>query len=61
MIGASERHHGVAVDERLQLPLRFMGRTRRGNEIDRVEMKPPLCCLRDSDVAGVNGIERAAE
>ena len=44
-----------------QLALRLVRRMRRRNEMDRVEMEPPLRGLRYGDVARVHGIERPTE
>jgi hypothetical protein len=49
------------MNKRRESWFRFMGRARGRDEIDRVEMEASLRRLRHRDVAGVDGIESAAE
>src|SRR5271168_3490006 len=61
VIRASQRNHRVTMKEWRQRQLGFVRRTRRWNEINRVQVKALLRRLRYRDVSRVNRIERAAK
>ena len=61
LLGARQRHHGIAMRERAERSHRFMRRPRRRDEVDRVQVKSTLRGLRYRDVPGVNRIERSPE
>src|SRR5580693_2925542 len=61
VIRASERNHRITMKEWRQRQLGFVRRTRRWNEINRVQVKALLRRLRYCDVSRVNRIERAAK
>src|SRR5215472_7489544 len=61
MLGASQRHHGKAVRKRSEVLFEFVRRPARGNEMQFVEIEPPVGCAGHANVTTVNGIERAAK
>src|SRR5271170_1383665 len=61
LIGAGQRDHGVAMQERSERGLGFVRRARGRHKIDRVEMETLLRGLRHGDVAGVDRVKRAAK
>ena len=61
VIGAGQRHHGVAIGVGSHVAAMLVRRAARGNEMNFVEVKPAFGGARHGQVADVNGIEGAAE
>jgi hypothetical protein len=61
VLGRRQRHHRKPVRKRRQMLFQFMWRTARGNEMHFVEIESPVCCPGYSQVAGMNGVKRAAK
>jgi hypothetical protein len=61
MIRAAQSDHGVAMQEGRERGLVFVRWARRRHEINCVNMEAFLRGLRNRDVTGMDGIERAAK
>src|SRR5713101_7928984 len=61
MLGAGQRNHGKAMGERREMLLQLMRRPAGGNEMNFVEIEAVVGGARDSEMAVVDGIERAAK
>src|ERR1700723_1688533 len=61
LMGARQRDHGVAMQERSERGLGLVRRARGRHEINRVQMKTLLRGLRHGDMAGVDRVKRTAK
>src|SRR5260370_27695751 len=61
MLGAGQGHHGKSMRKRGQVLLELVRRPARGNEVQFVEIEPPVCRVGHAKMATVNGIERPAK
>src|ERR1700683_138677 len=61
LMGAGQRDHGVAMQERSERGLGLVRRARGRHKINRVQMKTLLRGLRHGDMAGVDRGKRAAK
>src|ERR1700678_490856 len=61
LMGAGQRDHGVAMQERSERGLGLVRRARGRHKINRVQMKTLLRGLRHGDMAGTDRIKRAAK
>jgi hypothetical protein len=61
MLGAGQRDHGETVREWRKVLLEFMRRTAGRDEMNFVEIEAAVGGARDSEMAVVDGIERAAK
>src|SRR5260221_8332101 len=61
MLCRRQRRHREAVRKRRQVLLQFVRRTARGNEMHFVKIESPVCRPGYSQVAGMDGVKRAAK
>src|ERR1700687_1127327 len=61
MFRRRQRHHRKPVRKRSQMLFQFMRRTACGNEMHFVKIESPVCRPGHSQVAGMDGVKRAAK